>query len=366
MGTSQFTRYCSIDPGAPTLNGQAGSLITVLNYILVGGQPNLITGSGNNAAGIAYGTTPSVGWTSPYTGTNGAAYKLSSTPAAGCSASTGFYLLVNDNLSAMTIPYTEAQLCGYETLGSYFALPYNSANTLTAGGPFPAQVNAQGSGGYGYQVIRKSVTNNTLARYWVIYADGYTLYFFMQSEANPNAYYGFIFGDFYSFAGTSDAYRCCINGRNINNSGSLSYEGFDIQSIITNYTGYPQAYGTASLLAPRSWSGTGNCIGIGKHGDVEKAGLNTNYGALTGIIQTPNSADNSLYLSPIWITEPTGNIVRGYMRGMWHLCHPIANFTDGQIITGVGTNSGKTFQVIKPTPAGASIAIETSATVLTN
>ena len=58
-----FTIYRASDAGAPTLNGQAGSLITVLNYILVGGQPNLITGSGNNVAGIAYGTTPSAGWT---------------------------------------------------------------------------------------------------------------------------------------------------------------------------------------------------------------------------------------------------------------------------------------------------------------
>ena len=71
---AQFTIYRSADANAPVLNGLAGSLITVLDAILVNG----------------YGTQPSASWTKSFSsGSYYAAYKQGS-------GSNGCYMWVQD------------------------------------------------------------------------------------------------------------------------------------------------------------------------------------------------------------------------------------------------------------------------------
>jgi hypothetical protein len=54
------------------------------------------------------------------------------------------------------------------------------------------------------------------------------------------------------------------------------------------------------------------------------------------------------------------------MRGMYHLCHPITSFADGQVFSGANEYAGKTFQIIKQGPNAGMWVIETSNTVETN
>ena len=58
--------------------------------------------------------------------------------------------------------------------------------------------------------------------------------------------------------------------------------------------------------------------------------------------------------------------MRGKYRGRYHLCHPAADFSDGQIIQGGGDFAGKTFMVIKLGPNNGMWALEISPTVPTN
>ena len=355
---AQFTIYKSSDSGAPTLNGQAGSLITVLNYILVGGQ-------GGNSAGIAYGTTPSAGWTQAYTGTNLVAYRGGLDPTTG--HGTQFYLYINDaGPGAGTTQ--EARLCGYESMSSI----------STGFGQYPSAANGQGLSSPavpGFLAFHKSNAATASARTWIAYADALTLYFFCQSDQNVN-YYAFHFGDFYSYAGTADKWRSLFIGRTYENTagaydalGTCSNVGFITYSG-TNYgtTAYPYQ----SHFSPRSFSGAGSCIAMSKFGDPAKAngcGATCTNGAFiigNGAVPYPNPPDNGLYLSPVWVGEPTSSVVRGVMRGLWQSCHPIATFSDGQILTGSGAFAGKTFQILKQTQEGSALVMETSNTLPTN
>ena len=349
-----FTIYRASDAGAPTLNGQAGSLITVLNYILVGGQPNLITGSGNNAVGIAYGTTPSAGWTAGGWNTSTrAGYQLGTLG----SGSSGCWLDINDN-GPGAATYQEARAAGFMTM--------TAASTGTV--QFPSIIQAQGiqnTPAYGYLAIRKSSAVSTTAKYWLAFADQLTLYLFIQSDS-AGTYQGFYFGDIYSMAGASDSWRCMIAGRPYEGIATANYDAFDLccgpaATIITLSNGY-QAH-----FMPRTWSGGGLVISIGKHGDSAKitaATLTYTLGA-TGV-QCVNGPDGCLYVSPIWITESVPILIRGIMRGFWHICHGTTNFTDGQVISGTGTYAGKTFMVVKASASAGCYLMETSNTLQQN
>ena len=59
-------------------------------------------------------------------------------------------------------------------------------------------------------------------------------------------------------------------------------------------------------------------------------------------------------------------VLRGRMRGLYHLCHQPSNFSDGQIVTGANEYAGKTFQVVKPGYYGGAMLVEISNTVETN
>ena len=69
------TVYLSTDASAPTLDGNVGSLITVLDAVLVNG----------------YGAKAAAGWTKAFSGTNKAAYRNS--PSTG----TGLFWRIQDD-----------------------------------------------------------------------------------------------------------------------------------------------------------------------------------------------------------------------------------------------------------------------------
>jgi hypothetical protein len=177
--------------------------------------------------------------------------------------------------------------------------------------------------------------------------------------SDGSSYVTLWFGDIYSYNQTTDNYKCLIHGRHQENSaGNLGYED---QILVPNHT---TAHGT--WLARAGW-GTGVSIMANFIGDMGKTVGSTSGVAMAGLAQTPNNYNNSLYISPILISEPNNGVgIRGEVRGMYMLPHAITNFSDGQIILGGNEYAGKTFQTVKSGFSGGQWVIEISNTLPTN
>ncbi|HCT26867.1 MAG TPA: hypothetical protein DIW85_11710 [Stenotrophomonas sp.] len=170
------TVYRSTDPGAPVLNGQAGSLIALLHAVLVTGY-----GSGQTAK-------PPAGWSRPYS--NGDVHVYRNSPVSG----SGSYLRVRDDASA--------PMLGTGRLAQ--ALAYSSMSDIDSGQdctPSP-ELQSQGS------LIAKSPLQTAASRPWLMIATEIGFYLFTSWHNYPNGmgayYYGDILsnmlGDVYSFA----------------------------------------------------------------------------------------------------------------------------------------------------------------------
>jgi hypothetical protein len=132
------TVYASTDASAPVITGEHGSLVAALKAILVDG----------------YGAKAGAGWSYPYTsGTDYACFRQ----AAG---SHQRYFAVNDTDTRM------ARIIGYESM----------TDATSGSNPFPTS--AQLSGGF---YIRKSITEDAVARHWLCFATDRTMYLFIFS-----------------------------------------------------------------------------------------------------------------------------------------------------------------------------------------
>lgn len=324
---SQFTVYSSLDAGAIAgslqVNGNAGSLITVLDACLINGY------TGKAAAGWTRGVA---------TASNITAYKQG--------AGSLFAFVLNDNAPNATSLGKEAWAIGWES-ASGVGSPVGSG---TGQFPTPAQLLTSG-----HVVIRKSSATGTGAVPWFVFADSRTCYLFISTGDAANTYYAFMFGDIYSIKSTADAYNCVIIGGNTENSTTNTNYGFDLLGAVN-------AANVGSYIA-RAFGGLGTSTTFGKHGDGVK-GSTTGF---AGTVQYPNGADTDLYLSPVWLSENGTITIRGRLRGIYQPLHAVSNFTDGQTFTGTGDYAGKTFQAVKNTPnSTGTIFIETSNTVETN
>ena len=312
MATSQFTTYYSSDTSAPVLNGQSGSLNTVLNAILVTG----------------YGSKPAAGWTLEFTSSN--TYGSCFRPASG----SRFYLSVDDGA-----PFTvkEARLRGLEV-----ATSWNSGS-----GQFPV--------GSAFEFTRKSNTNDTTARPWIAFADAYTMYFFADQATN-GIYYVMAFGDIYSFKTTADDYRCLL----------LGHGGAESTTTTGNSTGGNFSLVNAAddgMNLARTYGGGGVAVAAGKHAGNWYAFTAT---SMIGLNTYPNPENNAVYMSPVMVHESTIAAVRGKMRGLYYLAAPLASLSDGETFSGSNSYVGKVFQVVQTVSNGGRWVIEISNTVDTN
>lgn len=238
--TVRYYRYD--DAGAPTITGQVGSLTTLLRTVLVG------------TAGIAYGSTPSAGWTEQFigTGTNTAAFRNNQSED-GC----GCYVLVNDNGPGAG-GAREARVNVYATMSDI----------------------STGTNGTATTYIRKSSTADSTTRRWLVIADGRTawVYIFLTGDTTTygadNSIHGF--GDFDSTLSLASVNRYFVLGRRSENdasgggeinclNGGASFSnslqmadptgvGAPIQ-VRPNYTIYAAAYGFGSTYVPANVNG---------------------------------------------------------------------------------------------------------------
>jgi hypothetical protein len=318
--------YWSGDTSAPSLTGQAGGLITVLDAILVNG----------------YGSQTAAGWTKTFSGTNKANYK---------NTGTGAVLYVDDS-AAGTGGAKEARVTGFKT----------DTALGTGTGQFPTA--AQSTIGIGMLIVRKSTTADGTVRGWRCLADGTFFYLFTETGdyTGPVTAFGFGFGDF-TAQGSSDTSNAMIKGRTIensnlaNNGSSTAAEPF-AQLTLPNTTslsnttpgqytmanganqGGSLAFGKHSDQTKMGWSGSGTGMQMGFLGEWHNGG---SAGRWVNNFAFPNPFDIATYAGKVFIHQ------QGAVRGILKNLHcPLQNvpFNHGDQITGTGDFAGKTFRVI--------------------
>lgn len=293
------TVYRSTDSSAPTLSGTVGSLIALLDACLVNG----------------YGSQPAAGWTKEYTGTNLAAYRMSTTSPA-----TGFYLRIDDTGT------TSSRLVGYETM--------SDVNTGT--GQFPTSGQVSG-GGY----LWKSGTANSTARPWTLIADTRGFYLYVCSNSTTYGSDGRVdydsvifFGDIVTRKAT-DGYECVL----ITPTAASGY---------SNTLGLVSSQTSTSLQSyhyiARQYTGVGGSTQVGKCRVTRWSWnvQNNTIGYSMPATLYPDKVTNVMDASKIMIFESGGAVMRGYMPGMYELQGGTNIAGDYQLITGAGPLTGVT------------------------
>lgn len=325
---AQFTIYSSGDPSAPSLTGEVGSLVNVLDKCLVAG----------------YGAKTGAGWTKPYTGANKAAFKQG---ANSC----GFYLRVND-APAGAGGAREAHITGYESM--------TDVDTGTGSFPNATQGLAGTSSNY---VVRKSDAASAVARGWLLFADSRTCYFITTSSGVDTSYNGtMFFGDFFSlYPGVTDAWRCITGGSLTEGTGAINQQFQTPLMGIATDTTWAMPNSANLFVVARPGSGVGSSTPITPIGDGIRGAL---LGSCVGTMQCPNSPDSGFYLSPIWVGSPTPRQLRGRFRGIYQWLHPVGTIGTGDVFSGTGPQAGKTFVAVRN--GGSMMIFETSDTLDTN
>ena len=339
--------FKSSDTNAPTLTGQVGSLITLLNQCLVSGYATasvssltlvgttatatiastatMVTGQYFTIAGaaqsqyngsqqitvisatqftyqvsgspvtpatgtITYAKSP-LGWTKPFSaGTNSQTYRSAD------STSNQFYLQVIDN-GATAGGAREAQVYAAEVM---------TADQTVSSGRFPTAVQ-MASGACWF----KSTSADSVVRPWTLIGDSRTFYLFTNSNVTNNQGRGYGFGYFISYK-SGDGYNTFISGDSVfNGTSSLNNLGFFTNLGLGGGNG---ANLYASSFA-RSYTQTGAaisfaCIGNGVPGAAGAPG--------NPHVTLPNGPDTGVYFLPVTCWENVGsNHLRGRLPGLY-------------------------------------------------
>ena len=273
--------YTNTSPGAPTLTGAAGSLITLLDWLLV----------------------TNLGWTKEFSGTNLASYR----------AATGnrFYLGVDDT----TTLYSRVR--GFETM--------TAAGVAVASGTGPFPTAAQASNG---QFIYKS-SNPTSKRAWRFISDG--TMFYLSNEYGTNTYNLSMFGDFISFR-SGDSYNTVLSADYAASNG--------YSCLVANNLGYVVTSTYANYTA-RSFSQISNSA-MGHRVVNYPVSSNKIYIGVVASIPYPSPVESCLIMDRLYVGE--GAYIRGMYPGLWHPVHD-RPFSNNDTFQGTGSLSGKSFVV---------------------
>lgn len=276
--------YSSSDVGAPVLTGEVGTLISVLDACLVTG----------------YGAKAGAGWTKPFSTTNKAVFRQST------SGHSGFYFRFDDAGSG-TGGASECFLRAYQTMSDV------DTGTL----PFPTV--AQLSTGF---VIKKTLASNSTARDWVVVADGGTFYL-MCTQANSatiNTGELYAFGSITSFV-TGDTKNVLATGKITQNTVSTAHSSLQwIQA-----SGTSVAINSSRYLAER-YDGSQSSPVV--YGAMYPFFGSNNYIGGSGSVTTladPAFATGKLLFSEVFViesTSTTNTTLRGKLRGLYS---PVSN-----------------------------------------
>lgn len=355
---NQFTIYSSADIQGPGyLTGLTGSLVRVLDACLVDGY-----GTGS------YFKSGS-GWIKQFANSgspDGRSVFGSWTQKSG----SGFTLFVND-YGITAAGGNEASVTGWEQLNQIGPVGSASLHAGVGINQFPILSQSLATG----RVIwRKSATTNAVSRSWIIAADASTMYMWVQPGDTAAKYNHFGFGDFYSYAGSGDRWRCFIYGKSLDNSTNTVGNADYCDSIALGpWQSVSNQLSTAHQghFIARSLSGYSGSVTFSKKGDCSVSSAASSAGSPTacivnGTLPCP-AIDNAIYMSPLYIVENSPILLlRGKFRGLYQVGHASNNFHDGQIISGSTDYSNKIFMIVKETVIGSFWAVEISPTLDTN
>jgi hypothetical protein len=346
MPATSVKTFYSVNVGAPTISGLAGSLISALDaclkdgcglitlssLVVTGGVATATTSSPHGyllyqvvtlagatpsglngdfrltavtattfkfacpgvADGAASGTisaklTP-FGWTKPFSGTNLAAYK-SSDPL-----STGMYLRVDDTNNRGT---GSAAVWGCEAM--------TDINSYT--GAFPTAL--QQPGGLWWTRATDSLST---ARVWMIIGDERCFYLYLvPNNAAPTAGVLSFFGDI-SPQGSADQYHCVIAG------GVGTFYGAG--QVTPSCLGAANSGGAVGVFLARSYTQLGGPVGCPRGASVASGASiysmgSSSYAGFPSWSAFPNPADNSMVILPVLAYEVSAG-VRGTFPGLYH------------------------------------------------
>jgi hypothetical protein len=382
-----FTQfYSSADTNAPVLTGQAGKMIALLDAILVNGytaasvtsitesgttytvttaaSQNLITGNYVKIAGCTGGFTSlnavwgpitvtsattftfvgpgglgtpatgtitwakaPLGWTSPYTAANRAAYR----PQSVTGRTNQMYLRIEEDGNT-TGGQKECVATGGESM--------SDINTISAQFPTSAQIAISGTATKAGVCWRKSATADGTARSWRFVGDGATFYFIVDSETSTSAGRCFCgFGGFKSFK-SGDAYNTFIAGRSDFNTTQNTSTGSQGLAAVTNLL--QTTLGANGVYVARASSQTGGSVAA-QSLNPTVGNSNANLIGQASLIQIPypNVPDGALWVTPILLTE-TALSLRGIMPGLYMHMHSTIPTNADDMVTTVTGLSGAT------------------------
>ena len=360
--------------GAPTLNGVAGSMIDVLDAVLVTGcdfknatslavlngvatlsfsgshsatvesvvlvsgvtgalsalngeQKVKAIGSGSvsfataSANGTATGTVSfkmaPAGWAKVFSATNIGVYR-SQDPAG-----TQMYLRVDDTGT------TSCRVIGYESM----------TDIDTGVGPFPLAAQQAGGGFWA-----KSYSANSNAVRWSVIADARTalvsVAVFTSQSTSAIGSNTRMFGDIVASKPGGDAFACVL--------------GYSSGSNFNSREGCIGTANSAEQAMPRSFTGLGSCV---LHSNFSYTGINN---ALSGQDPTlgsfPSPIDGGLRLSKRYVSELQQQPPRGDIPGLYTVPQTDAGrfFYDRVITTGTGILAGRKLFSLTPTVSNTS------------
>jgi len=347
--------YKSSDLNSPVLSGIAGTMITLLNKILLTGYTAASLTSLTSAAGIATATiavanstlvtgnyvtisgadqadyngtfqiivvnsttftftvpnspvSPAtgtllyakagLGWTSPFTGPNIAVYRSPNM------VSNRFYLRVADTGSFTAGGAKEANVTGFETMTDYF---YGT-------GQFPTNIQT----GQQSVIWPKSITADSTARAWTVIGDDKTFYVMLQNGTNT-IWGGF--GHLISFK-PGDGFNTFVGGLRTPNSIMPNEVTFGSVGNITS------TIASTGVSLARSYTQVGSAVYAWNTTYSQAPSLN--YGVFSGGTSTggwstygpiaPSLIDFSYFFLPVFQVECTqAAAIRGRLPGVYHM-----------------------------------------------
>lgn len=296
------------DAGAPTLTGEAGSLVNVFKQCLVDG----------------YGAKTPLGWESYFN----AAYTKAAFRSLDAAA-TKLWLFMDDSGSGTGVG-KDALVRGYESLSGLDG----NGDPTNPSGPFPTT--AQASAGL---VFHKSSTADATAREWMIISDGLLLYLGIKSGTTPDyqQWAWHCFGDIVSLIPGGDPYGCVLIAGTAQNPSS-DYYAQTLDDLSTNYSS-----GSNHLLAghyiARAWDQANQSAQLGKY-----AAWRATTWAPGALFTYPGLSDGGLYLEQMRLTEVA--VLRGILPGVYATAqnHGLPHRT---IVSGVEGLGGKDVMIIQ-------------------
>lgn len=367
--------FSSLDTGSPTLTGgTAGSIITVLDALLINGYNSTTATSVTVSGGVATYNIASntytvgqclliAGGTGSYTTLNGEMYVTAVTSTSFSFATAAPNGTATGTVTAKVAPmgwtaaFTGTNIKAYQQGGgqnrymqidstSGQLLKYSVWEAMTAinTGINQAPTSAQ-SANFAAQLATTTATTG-VTKNWYAIGNDRSFYFFISPDASTNLSMVFA-GDYMSYK-SGDLYNCMVTGASSPSLTSTTSTAY-YQTAVTAANATPTAttYVNAGL---RPYTGVGSSQLMTKL--INYTLSNAGIGSGTSGPVYPNAPDGSLILSQCWLGD--GSWLRGEMPGMQIIYSSALPFAHYDTLTGAGATAGKFFRAYNVVGASGS------------